>query len=40
MRRARPLFLLAILGICSYLGYTYRLRVEEMRKNAPLLAPF
>ncbi len=35
MRRARPLFLLAIVGIFSYLGYTYRLRLEELRKNAP-----
>lgn len=35
MRRARPLFLLAIVGICAYLGYTYRLRLDEMRRSAP-----
>lgn len=35
IRRARPLFLLAILGISGYLAYTYRLRMEEQRRNAP-----
>jgi lipopolysaccharide export system protein LptA len=35
MRRIRPLFLLTILGISVYVAYTYRLRVEEQRRNAP-----
>lgn len=39
MRRIRPLFLITILGICAYLAYTYKLRVEEQRRNAPAPPP-
>ncbi|MBL8217417.1 MAG: LPS export ABC transporter periplasmic protein LptC [Bryobacterales bacterium] len=35
MRYARPLFLIAILGISIYLVKTYRERVAELRRNAP-----
>jgi lipopolysaccharide export system protein LptA len=37
MRRARSLFLLAIALITVWLGYTYRQRMEEQRRNAPAL---
>lgn len=39
MRRIRPLFLLTIFGICCYLAYSYRVRVEEQRRNAPPAPP-
>ncbi|MBV6431998.1 MAG: Lipopolysaccharide export system protein LptA [Bryobacteraceae bacterium] len=35
MRRARPLFLLAILVISGYLAVTYRHQLAELRRNAP-----
>ncbi|MDX1980084.1 MAG: LPS export ABC transporter periplasmic protein LptC [Bryobacteraceae bacterium] len=39
MRRARPLFLLAILGISGFVAYTYRARMEEIRRRAPKAPP-
>jgi lipopolysaccharide export system protein LptA len=35
MRRARPLFLLAILVISGYVAVTYRHQLAEIRRNAP-----
>ncbi|MBI3209153.1 MAG: LPS export ABC transporter periplasmic protein LptC [Candidatus Solibacter usitatus] len=35
MRRARPFFLFAIIGIAGYLGVTYLQRMELIRKRAP-----
>ncbi|HUQ95267.1 MAG TPA: LPS export ABC transporter periplasmic protein LptC [Bryobacteraceae bacterium] len=35
MRRARPLFLIAILAIAGYLGETYRQRMAALKRDAP-----